>query len=129
MSVWVSVGPKIRAETYLDSGHRPSNRDGFDRWLDLAYVPPHLTTGTWVRLGVGTDIRLVLGKRAVRELRDTLTTILDLDTLPPVPRRDEMSKPRLLGSVLRCRRCCDGLPPGRVRGGRRGHQATAALPV
>jgi hypothetical protein len=77
MSVWASVGPTIRTEVYKGSGHMPLKRDGFDRWLDLAHIPPHLSKGTWVRLGVGTDIRLVLGKRAVRELRDALTEILD----------------------------------------------------
>lgn len=77
MSKWVSTGPTIRTQVYLGSGHQPSNRDPFDRWVDLAYVPAHLSTGTWARLGVGTDLRLVLGKRAVRELRDTLTYILE----------------------------------------------------
>lgn len=83
MSIWCSVGDDaITTKGYVHSGHRPSQHDDAGPTIDLAYVPRHISKGVWVRLVVDDDgdrVRMVLGRRAVTELRDTLTAILQGD--------------------------------------------------
>lgn len=80
MSVWVSVGPDISTKVYEHSGHRPSLVDPQGPYIDLAYVPDHISKGVWVRLSVADGDGLssmVLNRRAVTQLRDVLNDILD----------------------------------------------------
>lgn len=84
MSVWASVGPDISTLIYVHSGHGPSNRDARGPSIDLAYVPAEIRKGVWVRLSVGPleephdgYLTVVLDRRAVTQLRDTLTDILE----------------------------------------------------
>ena len=49
--------------------------------VELAVVPKDIRKGVWVRLSLG-DYDAVMDRRAVTQLRDTLTDILDGRPLP-----------------------------------------------